>query len=264
VKPVYLSDERAFIRYIEVPGADPPLLWLHGWQCSSTGELMSAAVQSHLRGRRSLLIDFLGHGYSDRPPGFAYTREAHARTIVALIDALGLSECGLVGHSMGGAVAVHVATHRPAIVTLLILAEGALDAGGEKPFDGQSEERFVAEGFRELLQAQTNEAEAQPDGLRAAHVGITRTADPVALHREGLSLQRGTNPSVRALLRRLQMSRWYLQGALSDLDPDLARDLAAMGVGWKVVPATGHAMGIQNPDGLAQAVAESIAASWVG
>jgi hypothetical protein len=51
VKPVYLSDERAFIRYIEIPGADPPLLWLHGWVCSSTGELMPAAVQVHSAGR---------------------------------------------------------------------------------------------------------------------------------------------------------------------------------------------------------------------
>lgn len=264
MKPVYLSDEGAFIRYIEVPGADPPMLWLHGWQCSSTGELMPAAVQAHLRGRRSLLIDFLGHGYSDRPPEFAYTREAHARTIVALIDALGLSECGLVGHSMGGAVAVHVATDRPAIVSLLIMAEGAIDAGGDEPFGGVTEERFLTHGFRELLEAQTKEAEAQPDSLRAAHLGITRLADPVALHREGVSLQRGTNPSVRSLLRTLQIPRWYLQGELSDPAPDLQHDLAAMGVGWKVVPKTGHAMGIQNPEGLAQAVAEVVTASWVG
>jgi len=263
VKPVYLPEERAFIRYIEIPGADPPLLWLHGWQCSSTGELMPAAVQAQLRGRRSLVIDFLGHGYSDRPPAFAYTREAHARTIVALIDALSLGECGLVGHSMGGAVAVHVATDRPAIVSLLIMAEGALDAGGEEPFDGQSEERFLTHGFHELLQAQTKEAEAKPEGLRAAHLGITRMADPVALHREGLSLQRGTNPSVRSLLATLEMRRWYLQGEASDPAPDLERDLAAMGVGWKIVPKTGHAMGIQNPEGLAQAVAEALNESWV-
>jgi pimeloyl-ACP methyl ester carboxylesterase len=264
VKPVYLSDERSFIRYIEVPGADPPLLWLHGWQCASTGELMPAAVQTPLRGRRSLLIDFLGHGYSDRPPAFAYTREAHAQTIVALIDALGLSECGLVGHSMGGAVAVHVAAARPAIVSLLILAEPSIDAGGDERFAGVSEDQFVTHGFRELLEAQTKEAEAQPDGLRAAHLGITRLVDPLAIHREGVSLERGTDPSVRSLLRTLQIPRWYLQGELSDPEPDLEHDLAAMGVGWKVVPRTAHAMGLQNPEGLAQAVAELMTASWHG
>jgi pimeloyl-ACP methyl ester carboxylesterase len=262
MKAVYLSDDGAFIRYIEVPGADPPMLWLHGWQCSSTGELMAAAVQAHLRGRRSLLIDLLGHGYSDKPPAFAYTLEAHARTIVALIDALGLTECALIGHSMGGAVAVQVATDRPVVVSLLIMAEGAIDAGGDEPFGGVTEEQFVTHGFRELLEEQSNEAKAQPAGLRAAHLGITRLADPLALHREGLSLQRGTDPSVRSLLRTLQVPRWYLQGELSDPDPELQGELAAMGVAWKVVPDTAHAMGLQNPEGLALAIAEVVTAAW--
>ena len=35
-----------------------------------------------------------------------------------------------------------------------------------------------------------------------------------------------------------------------------------MGVGLKVVPETGHAMGLQNPEGFAQAVADVIPASW--
>jgi pimeloyl-ACP methyl ester carboxylesterase len=262
VKPVFLPHERAFIRYIEVPGADPPLVWLHGWQCSSTGELMAAAVQEPLRGRRSLLIDLLGHGYSDRSPEFAYTREDHARTIVALIDALGLSECGVVGHSMGGAVGVEVATERPAIVSLLIMAEGAIDAGGEAPFGGATEAQFVTGGYAELLDARLDEARAQPDGLGAAHLGITRTVDPLALHREGLALQRGADPSVRSLLRALRIPRWYLQGELSEPEPDLQRELEAMGVRWTVVPRTGHAMGLQNPHGLADAVAEAVSLSW--
>jgi pimeloyl-ACP methyl ester carboxylesterase len=263
MKAVYLPNDRAFLRYIEVPGDDPPLLWLHGWQCSATGELMPAAVQAPLRGRRSLLIDFLGHGYSDKPPDFGYAREDHARTIVALIDALGLSECGLVGHSMGGAVAVHVATARATIVSLLIMAEAAIDAGGEEPLGGQTEDQFVERGFGELIEAQSREAEAQPDGLRAAHLAITRLVEPRAIHREAVSsLERGTNPSVRSLLRTLQMPRWYLQGEESDPEPDLQHDLAAMGVGWKVVPKTGHPMGLQNPEGLAQTVAEVLVASW--
>ena len=34
------------------------------------------------------------------------------------------------------------------------------------------------------------------------------------------------------------------------------------GVGVKIVPLTGHPMGLQNPEGLAQAIAEAIPASW--
>lgn len=262
MKPFYLPADRAFLRYIEIPGEDPPLLWLHGWQCSSTGELMPAAVQAPLRGRRSLLIDFLGHGYSDKPLDFGHTYEDQARTIVALIDALGLTDCGLVGHSMGGAVAVYVAAARPSIVSLLIMAEGNTGPSGETVLGGQTEEEFVGHGFADLLGAQAKEADAQPDGLRAAHLGITRLVEPRAIHREAVSFELERTPSVLSMLGNLEMPRWYLWGEFSGPEPDLERDLASRGVGRKVVPRTGHAMGLQNPEGFAQSVAEAVAAAW--
>jgi pimeloyl-ACP methyl ester carboxylesterase len=261
MKAVFLPSDRAFIRYIEVPGDDPPLLWLHGWQCSSTGELLPAAVQPPLRGRRSLLIDFLGHGYSDKPLDFAYSLEAHARTIVALIDDMQIAECGIVGHSMGGGVAVQVAAARPTVVSLLIMAEGSLGADDRDRFDGQSEAQFVERGFAELVANQSKEAEAAPQSLRAAHLGITRIIEPRAVYREGVSMSKGTTPAVRSRLSLLEMPRWYLNGELSDPD-GLEDDLAAIGVGWKIVPDTGHPMGLQNPAGFARTIAEVLAISW--
>lgn len=166
------------------------------------------------------------------------------------------------GPQHGQPCAVHVAAAWPSIVSVLVMAEAAIDASGEVPLDGQSEELFVERGFRELLDAQSREADVQPDGLRAAHLGITRLVEPRAIHREAVSLERGTEPSVRTLLAELTMPRWYLKGELSDPDPDLERDLAAMAVGWKVVPKTGHVMGLQNPEGFAETVAEVLAASW--
>lgn len=262
MKALLLPNDRAFLRYIEIPGNDPPLVWLHGWHCSSTGELMPAAVRAPLRGRRSLLVDFLGHGYSDKPLDFAYGIEDHARTIVALIDALGFRECGLIGHSMGGGIAIHVATARPGIVSLLVMAEGHIDRDTDAPLDGQTEDQFVERGFTELLDAQSKEAEAQPNGLRAAHLGITRLIEPRAIYREAVSMRLETSPSTRSLLGAMEVPRWYLQGEASDPEPDLQRDLAAIGVGWRVVPDTGHPMGLQNPEGLAQAIADVLPASW--
>lgn len=260
---VYLPGDRAFLRYLEVPGDGPPLLWLHGWQCSSTGELLPAAVQPALRGRRSLLIDFLGHGYSDRPADFGYTLADHARTIVALIDALGIDRCGLVGHSMGGGVAVHVAAARPTVVSLLVMAEGLIDAEGGRVTDDQSEAAFVERGFAALVDGQRSEAEANPTGLRAAHVGITALVEPRAIHREAASMAREISPSIRSLLSGMAIPRWYLMGELSDPE-GLEADLAGLGVGWKVVPAAGHPMGLQNPAGFAETVAEAIREGWRG
>jgi pimeloyl-ACP methyl ester carboxylesterase len=261
MKAVFLPGDGAFIRYIDVPGADPPLLWVHGWQCSSTGELLPAAVQEPLRGRRSLLIDLLGHGYSDKPSGFAYSIEEHARTIVAVIDAEGIESCGLVGHSMGGGVAVHVAAARPGVVSLVVMAEGAIDAGGDRSFAGQTEAEFVDRGFSDLISRQTNEALAAPSGIRAAHLEMTRLIEPRALYREDVSMAEETKPSIRSLLAGLDVPRWYLIGEMSDPE-DLERDVATLGVRWKVVPATGHPMGLQNPEGFARSIAEVATASW--
>ena len=263
LKPIYLPGDRAFIRFTEIPGDDPPLLWLHGMMCSSTGELMQAAVQPELRGRRHLLIDFLGYGYSDRPVGFGYTLEDHARTIVAVIDALALTECGVIGHSMGGGVAVLVASARPQSVSLLIMAEGRLDLDpdGPDPIAAQSEQDFVEQGFADLLDGQTSDAEALPGGLRAAHLGITRLVAPYALHRAEVARGRDTDPPLRSLVTDLQMPRWYLDG--SESEPWGPRDdLEASGVEFRVVPDTGHMMALQNPSGLARTIAEILAESW--
>ena len=266
MKAVNLPVHEAFLRYLEVPGGDPPLLWLHGWQCTSSGELLEAAVQPSLSGRRSLLIDLFGHGYSDRPEKFGYTVEDHADTIVTLVDALGLTECGIVGHSMGGAVAIHVAAARPDIVSLLVLAEGGPDIADPEPGDSghrtrQGEADYVATGYPELLGGLTEEALADLESISAVHLGITRVVDPRAIHREAISMDRSDDHALASLLTGLAMPRWYLQGEFSEPEPGYERFLSDSGIGFRIVPAAGHPMGLQNPAGLAATVADVVAQS---
>ena len=127
---------------------------------------------------------------------------------------------------------------------------------------GRARARSSSGGFRDLLERQEQEAVANPDGLRAAHVGITRLVEPRAIYREAVSMEVETNPPLRSVLAGLDIPRWYLLGGLSDPEPQLEQEMAAIGVGWKVVPETGHAMGLQNPLGLAQAVTEVLPAAW--
>ena len=158
--------EGVFLRFLDIPGDDPPVVWIHGWQCSSTGELLPAAVQPPLAGRRSVLVDLLGHGYSDKPHDFSYTLVDHAQTVVELIDRLRIEECVLVGHSMGGEIAIRVAAARPGVVKTLVMAEGTVDPHGEEVFGGQTEDEFVSSGFAELVASQRSSAEADPGGYR--------------------------------------------------------------------------------------------------
>jgi pimeloyl-ACP methyl ester carboxylesterase len=163
---------------------------------------------------------------------------------------------------MGGRVAVHVADARPAVVSLLILAEASIDPDDRDAFADQPEDDYLERVLPELLEAQSQEAEANPAGLRAAHVEMTRLIEPRAIYRERVSMDHGV--SVRPHLSRLKMPKWYLNGALSGDDEGLEADLAGLDIGWKVVPATGHPMGLQNPAGFAQTIAEVLAISWSG
>jgi pimeloyl-ACP methyl ester carboxylesterase len=215
-----------------------------------------------MAGRRSLLVDLLGHGYSDRPPGFDYTLVEHARTVVDLIDTLGISACTLVGHSMGGDIGVHVASVRPEVVTALVMAEGNLgprptrDEVGSRP-----EPEFVAQGYDALLARQAATALDDPDGIPARHLGITRACDPRALHREDVSMSDPDSYLSPDTLSALTVPCTYLVGELSEPDPDFDEQLQAFGIPRAVVPGTGHAMGLQNPAGLARAVADALAST---
>jgi pimeloyl-ACP methyl ester carboxylesterase len=253
-----------FLRFIDLPGDGPPVVWIHGWQCSSSGELLPAAIQPPLAGRRSVLVDLLGHGYSDRPHEFAYTLVEHARTVVELIDGLGIEECALVGHSMGGEIAIRVAAARPEVVSKLVMVEGTVDPHGEEVFDGQSEEHFVARGFAELVASQRSSADADPAGIPAVHLGMTQILEPRAVYRSDVSMRDGHDPSARSLLASLSAERWFLVGELSEPEPEFEASIRELAVSLLRVPDTSHAMGLQNPRGLANAVAAILAGAVAG
>ena len=68
-----------------------------------------------------LRYDTRGHGASDVPPG-EYSIAMLAKDILALADALGISQFAFCGLSLGGAVGQWIAAHAPERVTHLVLA----------------------------------------------------------------------------------------------------------------------------------------------
>ncbi len=86
-------------------GSGPTLLFVHGYLVSSRDWAM---VCSQLAPRfRCISVDLLGHGESAVPTsGFDFSREAHARTLTDVLDQLQVASCTVVGHSMGGGIAL--------------------------------------------------------------------------------------------------------------------------------------------------------------
>src|SRR5205085_12144044 len=88
-----------------------PVLFLHAFAGDSS---QWADQLSHLRHhRRAIAMDLRGHGKSAAPKDGDYRVEAMVKDVEAVVSKLELSRFVLVGHSLGGAVAIHYAGAHP-------------------------------------------------------------------------------------------------------------------------------------------------------
>jgi pimeloyl-ACP methyl ester carboxylesterase len=98
---------------------------VHGY-CQSSAYWMPTLERLAAAGAGALAVDLPGFGASARLPG-PYTMEAYADGLAALVAARGLGRVVLVGGSMGGVVAQHVALRHPTrVARLLLVATGAV------------------------------------------------------------------------------------------------------------------------------------------
>ncbi len=120
-------------RFVDVPGArlhirefgerraeEPAILMIHGL----AGQLShyTYGVVGRLAERhRIVVVDRPGSGYSTRVPGTPADLSAQAASMAALIRTLGLGRAFVVGHSLGGAVALTLALEHPRQVAGLAL-----------------------------------------------------------------------------------------------------------------------------------------------
>ena len=104
----------------------PRVLALHGWLDNAASFVPLAA---QLRGIELVALDLPGHGASAHlPPAADFTMVSAARAAFATADALGWDRFGLLGHSLGGAIASVMAAAMPQRIERLALIEalGAL------------------------------------------------------------------------------------------------------------------------------------------
>lgn len=241
------------VRYHDLPGAGVPVVFIHGLGCASSHDYPEVASQQCLAGRRRLLVDLPGAGYSERPTDFGYRVRDMAEVVLELLDHVGPGRVVLFGHSAGGAVALEVARHAERRLAGLVLSEANLDpsppGAASLRIASQPLDDFIAHGYSDLL------AEVAGAGDQwAAPVG---SWSPAALWRLAESLRLGQDPSGRDVLYGLTCPRTYLIGELSLPDPDSA-ELTRRGVRVDVVPGVGHSMAWEDPAATAEAIAHAL------
>jgi pimeloyl-ACP methyl ester carboxylesterase len=228
-------------------------VFIHGLGCASSCDFPVVAGNPALAGRRKLLVDLLGSGFSDRPADFNYTIDGHARCVAEATRQLALEAVDLFGHSMGGAVAIVAASLLGDRVRHLVLAEPNLEPGGggmSRRIAAMSEADYVSHGHDELVQSSRSEG----NDVWAASLSLSAA---YAVHRGATSLVHGSNPPWSAVMAGTAVPKTIIVGEMTPAHPDTGR-LSREGVSFATVPRAGHAMAWQNPVGLATAIRQAL------
>lgn len=115
----FLNIHGSKVHYLE-QGQGPAIVMIHG--LSGVAQNFGYQVLGDLaKEHRVIAIDRPGSGYSVRHPRSAATLEVQADIVAGVIDALGLDQPLLVGHSLGGAVSLATALRHPDKVSGLAL-----------------------------------------------------------------------------------------------------------------------------------------------
>ena len=223
------------IRYLARGEGGTPIVLIHGFGGDLNNWLFNHEA---LAARRAVYaLDLPGHGGSAKDVGDG-SLAFLAGVVTGFVDALGIEKAHLVGHSLGGAVALAVARAAPTRVASLVLI-GSAGLGAE--IDGDYLEGFIAAERRKDLKPHVEKLFGDP-----ALVTRQLIADLLAFKRID---------GVPAALRTIKES-FVPAGAQGRLLRDVLGSvptLVVWGAGDRIVPAA-HAEGL--PEGVESAVLE--------
>jgi pimeloyl-ACP methyl ester carboxylesterase len=234
--------------FYQARGQGRPAVFLHGFGLDHSmwlDQLRSLADQRHC-----LAVDLRGFGRSEPGPRPALAATSHLNDILALISSLGEDQVDLVGHSMGGHVALAVATVAPTAVRSLALI-GVMAPPWYPPPRPRSPEH--------LLRPQAELARRFAFGMLAPGASLMARARAVAMI-EGMRWEM-LYPEAAFHLSpapsSLPMPLLLATGAQDQITPAsaVAEFAAQLGATFLEIPNAGHLAPVENPKAIAQALA---------
>jgi pimeloyl-ACP methyl ester carboxylesterase len=121
----YAEVERIRLYYERAGGGEPELLFLAGWCCDRTA--FQPQFDYFARKHAVTALDWRGVGQSDSP-GDGYAIPELADDVAAFCAAVGIEKPIVVGHSLGGMIAVELGgRHVPLPSALVLVDPGPID-----------------------------------------------------------------------------------------------------------------------------------------
>ncbi len=113
---------RVGIHFVEA-GQGPLLILIHGFGGSTFS--FRHTIPELARHFRVIALDLKGFGLSERPPGGDYSMTAQALLVSEFMERMEIRRATVLGHSMGGEIAMRLAINHPEQVERLILVDSA-------------------------------------------------------------------------------------------------------------------------------------------
>ena len=255
--------------YYEEAGTGTPLLFVHEF----AGDLRSWEPQLRAFARRYRCIAYNARGYppSDVPAALdQYSQDIHVDDIAGVLDALGIAQAHVVGCSMGGYAAIHFALRYAARAHSCVAIGAGFGSDSDKRSQFLRDTEAQARRFDEL---------GMPQAVQDYKVGPSRvqylTRDPRGFDEfarqfeahsalgsahtlRGVQAQRPTVYALEQGLRACKVPLLIVSGDEDDncLEPGIFIKRVCAAANLLVVPATGHAVNLEEPDLFNRALLE--------
>lgn len=246
--------------YYEDTGSGIAMLFLH--EFAGDHRSWEAQVRHFSRGYRCLVPAARGFPPSDVPADpAAYSQERAVADAVAVLDDAGVERAFVVGNSMGGFGALHLALRHPDRVRGSVVAGCGYGAHPDREEGFRAESEKIAVAFeREGAEAMSRwygvgparvQYQAKDPRGHAEHVRVLAEHDPVGAANTMRGVQKG-RPSLYAMRDELAACRTPVLVIAGDeddgaLETDLMLKRTIPRCGLAVLPRSGHVTNLEEP-----------------
>lgn len=280
MKPVVFKDHQVLVNSVSThvieAGSGKPIVFLHGYpqSCAAFEPVMNLLANSF----HVLAPDLPGIGKSGRIPG------ADKRSIAEFLDAflqqMGLRDVVLAGHDIGGMIAYSFLRHFPARVSQAVIMDTAVP--GIAPWEDVKRNPFI---WHFAFFAVPSLPEALIEGKQKELFNYfydTLAANPAAIPQETRNKYVSAYKEPDALHTSLEWYRAFPQDEKDNADKSPIntpvmyvrgekepgktdayingfKDAGLRNVTGKVIPGSGHFSSEEQPESLANAIAEFVA-----
>ncbi len=259
--------------YYEETGAGDPIVFVHEY----AGDYRSWEPQVRYFAKRYRCITYNARGYppSDVPGNVAaYSQDIATDDIAGVLRGLDIAAAHIIGLSMGAFAGLHFGLRYPAMARSLVLAGGGYGALGDNHTQLQQEAQAAAdkierEGMAAMAETYAVGPSRMPHKLKDPRGWAEFKAqlaehsmEGAALTMRGVQMTRPAYPELVDRLRRLTVPVLLVTGDedAPSIDPTIYLKRNIPSAAMVMLPKTGHAMNLEEPDLFNRTVQEFLTA----